>query len=87
MTDTDVLAIAKGAKAAFTASQLVSKEERVTALSAIRASLEELKDDVLAANTQDLDVCFSRYLRFVDLLRPTRQHELKWLRAGWLIPS
>ncbi|EMD38826.1 hypothetical protein CERSUDRAFT_112557 [Gelatoporia subvermispora B] len=46
--------IAKAAKAAFEASQLIPPSERVKALYAIRAELETAKEDVLAANRKDL---------------------------------
>lgn len=53
--------IARSAKAAFEASQLVSAEDRVNALHVIRKELEAHKDEILAANAQDLAVrpCFS----------------------------
>lgn len=49
--------IAKKAKAAFEASQLVSALERINALRAIRNELEARKEEILAANREDLDVC------------------------------
>jgi len=49
--------IAKKAKAAFEASQLVSASERIKALRAIRNELESRKEVILAANREDLDVC------------------------------
>jgi glutamate-5-semialdehyde dehydrogenase len=49
--------IAKTAKAAFESSQLVPGEERVVALHAIRRALEARKDEILAANKKDLQVC------------------------------
>ncbi|EKM81652.1 hypothetical protein AGABI1DRAFT_69985 [Agaricus bisporus var. burnettii JB137-S8] len=46
--------IAKAAKAAFEASQLVSSEERVAALYAIKRELEAKKSSILDANREDL---------------------------------
>lgn len=51
--------IALAARRAFEASQLVDPSERNVALSAIRRVLEERKEDVLAANKRDMDVCCS----------------------------
>jgi len=48
--------IAKSAREAFEASQLVDVSERNVALQAIRKVLLEKRDDVLAANKKDMDV-------------------------------
>lgn len=48
--------IAKAAREAFEASQLVAAEERNVALVAIRQELQERKDEILAANEKDLQV-------------------------------
>lgn len=48
--------IAKAAKAAFEASQLIPSGERVVALNAIKRELEAKKDEILAANREDLQV-------------------------------
>lgn len=48
--------IAKAARSAFEASQLVDPSERNIALRAIRKVLEENKDDVLQANAQDMEL-------------------------------
>ncbi len=48
--------IAKAAKAAFEASQLVDSSERITALGLIRQQLEELKPQIQEANKRDLEV-------------------------------
>jgi glutamate-5-semialdehyde dehydrogenase len=48
--------IAKTAKAAFEAAQLIPSSERIRALNAIKAALELAKSDILAANQVDLDV-------------------------------
>ena len=48
--------IAKAAKAAFEASQLVPCSERVQALHEIRKELEAAKEQILAANRKDLEV-------------------------------
>ncbi|KAH9849927.1 gamma-glutamyl phosphate reductase [Lenzites betulinus] len=47
--------IAKAAKAAFEASQLIPSSERVRALQEIRTELEAAKDAILAANRADLE--------------------------------
>lgn len=49
--------IAKSAKAAFEASQLVDSSERVKALHVIKEELEALKVEIKAANRADLEVC------------------------------
>ncbi|EAU90319.1 glutamate-5-semialdehyde dehydrogenase [Coprinopsis cinerea okayama7 len=46
--------IAKAAKAAFDRSQLVPSTERITALEAIHKQLQAHKDEILAANVEDL---------------------------------
>ncbi|KAJ8495815.1 hypothetical protein ONZ45_g12687 [Pleurotus djamor] len=46
--------VARAAKAAFEASQLVSPSERISALHEIKNQLDTMKDAVLAANKQDL---------------------------------
>jgi hypothetical protein len=51
------LDIAKAAKAAFQASQLVPSSERIIALEEIVRQLEAAKDDILAANREDVEVC------------------------------
>lgn len=48
--------IAKAAKLAFEASQLISVDERVAALRHIRQELEAHKPEILAANAKDLEV-------------------------------
>lgn len=48
--------IAKAAKAAFEASQLIASSERVRALHEIRDQLVSAKADILAANKRDLEV-------------------------------
>lgn len=52
--------IAKAAKSAFEASQLVPADERVEALHVIRQELESRKAEILAANSEDLQVCPQR---------------------------
>jgi glutamate-5-semialdehyde dehydrogenase len=49
--------IAKDAREAFESSQLVDGSERNAALKAIRAELERSKDEILAANEKDMEVC------------------------------
>ena len=48
--------IAKAAKAAFEASQLIASSERVRALHELREELVSAKADILAANRRDLEV-------------------------------
>jgi glutamate-5-semialdehyde dehydrogenase len=48
--------IAKAAKAAFEASQLISSAERIKTLETIRHQLELQKKEILAANVEDLKV-------------------------------
>jgi glutamate-5-semialdehyde dehydrogenase len=48
--------IAKAAKAAFEASQLVSSQERSDVLLAVKAELERQKDVILEANRKDMEV-------------------------------
>lgn len=48
--------IAKAAREAFEASQLVDAERRNDALRSIRDVLQENKDAVLAANEKDMEV-------------------------------
>ena len=48
--------IAKAAKAAFEASQLIDSSERVQALQLIKTELEGLRDEIYAANKEDLVV-------------------------------
>ncbi|KAM5544244.1 hypothetical protein V8D89_001904 [Ganoderma adspersum] len=52
----DATSIAKAAKAAFEASQLISSSERVQALLEIREELEAARDAILAASKLDLEV-------------------------------
>lgn len=49
--------IARSAKAAFQESQLLPSSERINALLAIQKQLELQKQDILAANVEDLKVC------------------------------
>lgn len=49
-------AIAKAAKSAFEASQLIPSSERVKALHEIKQELENAKEEILEANRKDLSV-------------------------------
>lgn len=49
-------AIAKVAKSSFEASQLIPASERNAALDAIVRELEAKKNDIISANTEDLQV-------------------------------
>lgn len=48
--------IAKAAKTAFEASQLIPSSERVSALHEIKKELENAKEKILEANKRDLEV-------------------------------
>jgi hypothetical protein len=50
--------IAKAAKQAFEASQLIPSSERINALNAIKKELDANKQEILDANCQDLEVLF-----------------------------
>ena len=54
--------IARKAKAAFEASQLVDSSERIKALNLIKEHLVELKDEIQKANKADLEVRSAQYL-------------------------
>ena len=56
-------AIAKAAKTAFEASQLIPTSERVRALHEIRNELEASKASILAANKEDMDVRLAQRLQ------------------------
>ena len=58
----DATSIAKAAKAAFEASQLIPSSERVQALREIREELEAAKDAILAANKLDLEVSIENWV-------------------------
>lgn len=66
----DSEAIAKSAKEAFEASQLVLSSERLGALQSIKQELERNKQVILAANAEDLEVgllrIFITYANLVD---------------------
>lgn len=51
--------IARAAKTAFEASQLIPPEERVRALHEICKELEAAKENVLMANRRDLEVHYA----------------------------
>ena len=54
-------AVARTAKEAFVASQLVRSSERIKALKTIRQELERAKQTILAANAEDLKVWSGHY--------------------------
>lgn len=68
--------IAKTAKAAFEASQLIPSDQRIIALHAIKQALEAKKEDILSANKEDLQVHFlSRtFVNPAEILCLTRPH-------------
>jgi glutamate-5-semialdehyde dehydrogenase len=56
MNQFSVLDIARAAKDAFEQSQLIPASERITGLQEIGKELEASKDEILAANKDDLQV-------------------------------
>ena len=54
--------IAKAAKLAFEASQLVEQSERVKALLTIRDELQARKKEILDANARDMEVNADQYI-------------------------
>ena len=56
MSEESATKIAKAAKAAFEASQLIDTSERVKALHLIKSELEAVKEDIQRANKEDLEV-------------------------------
>lgn len=56
--------IAKAAKNAFEASQLIPSSERINALNAIKKELYANKEIILAANREDLEVYFDPFSPF-----------------------
>jgi glutamate-5-semialdehyde dehydrogenase len=64
---TSVEQIARTAKAAFEASQLVPASERIRALHEIKAELEAAKAEILAANKTDLDVRLKSFALIITL--------------------
>ena len=59
MSEESATKIAKAAKAAFEASQLVDASERVKALQLIKSELEALRDEIHEANKLDLEVQYT----------------------------
>jgi len=59
--------IARSAREAFEASQLIDVSERDVALKAIREILKTSKDEVLSANKQDMEVCTSYISSLTEL--------------------
>lgn len=59
--------IARAARLAFEASQLLSPSERVTALHLIRDELAARKDDILLANARDMEVSSLKILVNIKL--------------------
>jgi glutamate-5-semialdehyde dehydrogenase len=58
-TDANAESIARAAKQAFEASQLMQSSERIKALTAIKHELAASKTEILEANRKDMEVCFS----------------------------
>jgi len=55
-TSTPASDIAKAAKHAFEVSQLIPSSERIDALNSIKRELHANRDEILAANREDLEV-------------------------------
>jgi glutamate-5-semialdehyde dehydrogenase len=56
MTSVNAEDIAKAAKISFESAQLVPSSERINALHTIKAELDSRKEEILAANKEDLRV-------------------------------
>jgi glutamate-5-semialdehyde dehydrogenase len=78
--------IAKAAKQAFEASQLIPSSERINALNSIKFQLQASKDDILAANRQDLQVCPSS-LSLASVSPDESQAAQKEVAAGCMSDS
>ena len=83
-------AIAKAAKTAFEASQLIPTSERVRALHEIRNELEASKASILAANKEDMDVRLAQRLQtcgVTDSSNGTRRPKSRSMQAACPRPS
>ena len=83
-------AIAKAAKNAFEASQLIPTSERVRALHEIRNELEASKASILAANKEDMDVGLAQcpqICSIAEFSHVTRQPRSRSMRAACPRPS
>ena len=82
--------IAKAAKSAFEKSQLVPGSERVSALHAIRRELEAHKDEILAANAEDVKVSEKLFHRLLVPMthsnHTTRLPKWKSQLVEWTMP-
>ena len=78
--------IAKTAKAAFEASQLISSSERVAALREIRQELEAAKEDILAANRKDLKVHTATLRCLARLIAPLSRTYIAYFNPSPLVP-
>jgi gamma-glutamyl phosphate reductase len=79
--------IARTAKQAFEASQLISSLERTQALTAIKHELAASKSEILQANKKDMQVChFATHRATEKFILPSRQLKLKLMRVGCLLP-
>lgn len=74
--------IAKAAKDAFEASQLIPVSERTRALSAIKHELELSKTEILEANRKDMEVCSLLSLNCDVTSFVSRQPKLRWMLDG-----
>lgn len=70
--------IAKSAKTAFEASQLISSDDRVKALHEIHKALTANKDEILVANKEDVNVRLSPNVILPLVLIFSRQPKQKW---------
>lgn len=57
MTPVDSAQLAKAAKSAFEASQLLDSLEKTKALDLIKHELELQRSEILEANRRDMEVC------------------------------
>lgn len=76
MTSLDSAQLAKAAKSAFEASQLLDSLERTKALNLIKHELELQKTEILEANRRDMEVCCAFRVQSHPVL----------LTGGWLCP-
>ena len=75
-TSSPAESIARAAREAFEASQLVDPEKRNDALRSIRDVLKENKDEILAANEKDMEVSSVVRHRYETEERPNRHGSL-----------
>ena len=83
----DTESIARAAKLAFEASQLLPASERTSALCAITKELQANKSQILEANRKDMEVTFHRSPIFRSDIKRCIQEAQKEVAAGRLSAS